>query len=54
MRALLACLILFVSLPVYSQGRWIKLAPFPEPAEEILGGIKAHTEAHDAYEADIR
>jgi N-acetylneuraminic acid mutarotase len=23
--------------PAYAQGRWVKLAPFPEPAEEVLG-----------------
>ncbi len=22
---------------VYAEGRWIKLAPFPEPSEELLG-----------------
>jgi len=21
----------------FAQGRWVKLAPFPEPAEELLG-----------------
>src|SRR2546429_9820095 len=23
--------------PVLAQGKWVKLAPFPEPAEELLG-----------------
>src|SRR5205809_7027316 len=24
---------------VFAQGRWVKLAPFPEPAEELLGAL---------------
>src|SRR5256885_16588626 len=33
--ALLACL--FLVGPVLAQGKWTKLAAFPEPAEELLG-----------------
>jgi N-acetylneuraminic acid mutarotase len=29
--------LLVVANSVFAQGRWVKLAPFPEPAEEILG-----------------
>lgn len=28
---------LALAQPVWAQGRWVKLAPFPEPAEELLG-----------------
>jgi N-acetylneuraminic acid mutarotase len=28
---------LFAASAVFAQGKWIKLAPFPEPAEELLG-----------------
>src|SRR3989454_10793184 len=28
---------LFVPATAHAQGKWIKLAPFPEPAEELLG-----------------
>src|SRR3979409_1288821 len=27
----------FFSVELQAQGRWVKLAPFPEPAEELLG-----------------
>jgi N-acetylneuraminic acid mutarotase len=27
----------FFSVELHAQGRWVKLAPFPEPAEELLG-----------------
>ncbi len=30
-------LALLVALPAYAQGKWVKLAAFPEPAEELLG-----------------
>ena len=33
--ALLACV--FLVGPVLAQGKWTKLAAFPEPAEELLG-----------------
>ena len=28
---------LFLATPAHAQGKWTKLAPFPEPAEELLG-----------------
>ncbi|HTP45492.1 MAG TPA: hypothetical protein VMQ50_01050, partial [Casimicrobiaceae bacterium] len=34
---LLAAVILLSVAPVHAQGKWTKLAPFPEPAEELLG-----------------
>src|SRR5947209_11325024 len=35
---LLALFGLLVATPtVYAQAKWVRLAPFPEPAEEILG-----------------
>jgi len=27
----------------FAQGRWVKLAPFPEPAEELLGHTDVST-----------
>src|SRR5690349_17864574 len=33
--AVIACL--FLVGPVFAQGKWTKLAPFPEPSEELLG-----------------
>ena len=36
MCAFLVLLTIFIT-PVLAQGRWIKLTPFPEPAEELLG-----------------
>src|SRR5205823_4963747 len=37
MRLLLASLSLALSAYSHGQGKWVKLAPFPEPAEELLG-----------------
>src|SRR3954468_16619046 len=34
---LLAIVLTFAHASVSAQGRWVKLAPFPEPAEELLG-----------------
>ena len=31
------CFGLFLATTAHSQGKWVKLAPFPEPAEELLG-----------------
>ena len=28
---------LFLAATAHAQGKWVKLAPFPEPAEELLG-----------------
>jgi N-acetylneuraminic acid mutarotase len=36
-RLLLATVALGLCLTAYAQGKWTKLAPFPEPAEELLG-----------------
>jgi N-acetylneuraminic acid mutarotase len=36
-RLLVSLLILLFSNTVFSQGKWVKLAPFPEPSEELLG-----------------
>lgn len=37
-RAIRLALLLIVAAPsVFAQGTWMKMAPFPEPAEEILG-----------------
>jgi N-acetylneuraminic acid mutarotase len=30
-------LVLLSGTPAHAQGKWVKLAPFPEPAEELLG-----------------
>ena len=35
-RVFLVTLMLAATI-VHAQGKWVKLAPFPEPAEEILG-----------------
>jgi N-acetylneuraminic acid mutarotase len=37
MRRLAFLLLLSFSAGCYAQGKWVKLAPFPEPAEELLG-----------------
>ena len=37
MKRLLFALLLIVSAVVNAQGKWVKLAPFPEPSEELLG-----------------
>jgi len=38
LRCALALAGLFATTPaVYAQAKWARLAPFPEPAEEILG-----------------
>jgi len=37
MRAMVFILMGFLASPVFAQGKWIRLAPFPEPAEELLG-----------------
>ena len=34
---LVICLSLLVPAVAFAQGKWVKLAPFPEPAEELLG-----------------
>ena len=36
-RLVAVLLIVFFVNPVLAQGKWVKLAPFPEPAEELLG-----------------
>ena len=35
--SLFALIVVFAHATVFAQGRWVKLAPFPEPAEELLG-----------------
>src|SRR5438093_13776073 len=37
LRTLLFTLCVVLSACAYAQGKWVKLAPFPEPAEELLG-----------------
>src|SRR6185369_15354066 len=37
MRVIAFLLFLFLSFSAQSQNRWIKLAPFPEPSEELVG-----------------
>jgi N-acetylneuraminic acid mutarotase len=37
LRSLLAVTLLAVAFVAHGQGKWVKLAPFPEPAEELLG-----------------
>ena len=32
---------LLLASPAHAQGKWTKLAPFPEPAEELLGAAHA-------------
>ncbi|HEV2039644.1 MAG TPA: hypothetical protein VGT81_06295, partial [Casimicrobiaceae bacterium] len=34
---IILCLSLLVPATAQAQGKWTKLAPFPEPAEELLG-----------------
>src|SRR5215204_7777773 len=34
---LLTLALVLMHATAFAQGRWIKLAPFPEPAEEVLG-----------------
>src|SRR5215467_14941350 len=36
-RTLVAVLLACVAAPALAQGKWTKLAPFPEPSEELLG-----------------
>ena len=36
-RGTIFCLSLFLPAVAFAQGKWVKLAPFPEPAEELLG-----------------
>src|SRR5215467_496179 len=36
-RTLVAVLLACVAAPALAQGKWAKLAPFPEPSEELLG-----------------
>ena len=36
-RGTIFCLALLGSVLAFAQGKWVKLAPFPEPAEELLG-----------------
>jgi N-acetylneuraminic acid mutarotase len=36
-RGTIFCLALLVPVIACAQGKWVKLAPFPEPAEELLG-----------------
>ena len=39
---LLRMIVLFlVTFSVHAQGKWVKLAPFPEPSEELLGASAA-------------
>ena len=35
--AVVVCLTALLTPPVHSQSRWVRLAPFPEPAEELYG-----------------
>ncbi len=35
--AAMSLVLMFAQTAAWAQGRWIKLAPFPEPAEELLG-----------------
>ena len=37
MSRLLFTVLMLFSISAFSQGKWIKLSPFPEPAEELLG-----------------
>ena len=36
-RAFVLLLFIGIANPAFSQGKWVKLAPFPEPAEELVG-----------------
>ena len=36
-RILVCAIALVLSAAAWAQGKWIKLAPFPEAAEELLG-----------------
>src|SRR4051794_27137701 len=37
MRRLLFAVLILFSFNAFAQGKWVKLSPFPEPAEELLG-----------------
>jgi N-acetylneuraminic acid mutarotase len=37
LRIFIVSLLVLFAGPVFAQGKWTKLAPFPEPAEELLG-----------------